>query len=188
VRFRYHGHRFPIALLHHFHAVGGFHWSAFLTAAGAIATAAGVAGGAIVAFFYGRKANALVSGVVHKTPSSGVLVLAARPSIQAVGFRGLKVAGDDDWASASVQVTEVWLTGGRLDDGFQWEAEKIFGTDEVVVSGGETLTTTVLIELGQPPPRAVIGWRVAFFGTARRTLGIGGWAWEDKTFVPAPDR
>ena len=141
----------------------------------------------MVAFVYGRKADASVSGKVHIAPN-GDLVLEARPSIHAVGFRGLRLAGGDEWASASVQATEVWLADGHLDDGFVWDAGEIFGTEEVVVGGGETLTTTVLIELGRPPPRAVIGWRVTFTGTTRRTLGFGAWAWEDRAFVPAPSR
>jgi hypothetical protein len=165
--------------------VHGFHWGAFCAGLGALITAAGVIGGALGALVYGRKADVSVSGLVHAA-GSGELVLEVRPCIHAVGYRGLRVAGGD-WASASLQVTEVWLVDGRLDDGFRWDVEEVFG-DQTVVAGGETLTTTVLVELGPLASREVIGWRVAFLGTARRTLGIGGWAWEDKAFVPVPAR
>jgi hypothetical protein len=169
---------------------------------GAIATILGIGGGAFVAFVYGRKADAHVKGELQFAPN-GDLVMAVRPSIHAVGFRGVAVQGNDDWEDASVQITEVWLVEGKppnespLEDGFQWNAERVFGDkdehgndlqERVIVAGGETLTTTVLIHLGKSPPPGVIGWRVSFVGVARRALWIGRWAWEDRAFVPVPSK
>lgn len=149
---------------------------------------AALVGGAFVAFVYGKKADAHIEGKVHKTPN-GTLVIEARPSLHAVGFRKIKIAGGD-WASASVRVTEVWSVvrpeGVKLEDGFYWDASDVFGTKEkITVAGGETLTTTTLIEIGPPPPEGVIGWRVLFQGVTRRALWIGGWQWDDRVFVRA---
>jgi len=83
----------------------------------------------------------------------------------------------------TVRVTEVWLVNGHLTDGAYWDNEDdVFGPSKV--SGGETLTTSVVFHLGQPV-HGVTGWRVAFVGTARR-FPRGYWAWEDRIFVAVP--
>ena len=132
----------------------------------------------MIAVLYGRKATAGVSATAHLT-EEGVLI-SARPSICAVGIFRLKFADDD---GATVRVIEVFRTDGGLTDGRQWDAKAIFGPS--FVEGGETLTTTVIFDLG-PPPRGLVGWRVSFGVTSARLLRQG-WSWADQVFVIRPE-
>lgn len=150
----------------------GVHWTDVVTA---VATAAGVSGGALVAIFYGRKASASISAEVHVTETG--VVLAARPAVVGAGIFRIRFARQN---GAKVRVTEVFRVGDNLVDGIHWVADAVFG--ESFVEGGETLTTTVVF----PLPGLfleLVGWRVSFGVTCSRMLGKG-WSWGDQVFVP----
>jgi hypothetical protein len=147
-------------------------------AIGAILTAAAVVAGAVFAVMYGRRATVTISAEVHR--SHGRVILAARPSVCAVGLFRLRFHEPE---GAGVVVTEVIATDEPyvLADGRHWNAEFVFGPS--FVEGGETLTTTVTFDLGPLPPN-VAGWRVSLGIDVTRILS--DWSWADQVFVPVP--
>jgi hypothetical protein len=113
--------------------------------------------------------------------AAGTLLMAARPSVRAVGVFRLAFADDE---SCSISVTEVWSTTDGLVDGATWRSPAIFGTS--VVEAGESIWTTVLFDLG-PPADYLVGWRVVLDVALTRRFRPGrDWVWDDRVFVPAP--
>jgi len=56
--------------------------------AGSLVTGAGVVIGGVVTLVYGRKVNAQIEAELH-VEADGSIILSTRPSIHAVGFRGM---------------------------------------------------------------------------------------------------
>ncbi len=169
---------------HHAGAVGvpTDHWLNVVLGLGALATVLGATTGFVLAARYGRKASVHLSAEAVETARSGVLVR-VRPSVSAVGIFRLRFRKN---RGAVVTTTEVWADDeGELHDGRFWDQDAIFGPS--FVEGGETLTTTVVFPLGEPPAR-VVGWRVsiAIAVPRRRLIPHDSWTWADRVFVAVP--
>jgi hypothetical protein len=154
-------------------------WSDAFSAAGATAAVAATVGGAVIAARYGRKATAQVEGTAYE--AAGTAMVVVRPSVRAVGVFRLVLTDDD---GCSVTVTEVWATPDGLSDGRQWRSEAVFGPN--FAEGGETVSTTVVFDVGPPHPQ-IVGWRgVLDVAVARKFRRDRVWTWDDRIFVPAP--
>ena len=154
-------------------------WTDVFSAAGSVAAVLAAVGGALVAVRYGRKATAQVEAAAYE--AAGTLVLAARPSVRAVGVFRLTFREEQ---GCTITVTEVWTTQSGLAEGRQWQTEAVFGPN--FVEAGETIWTTVLFELG-PPAERLIGWRVVLnIAVTRRFQREREWTWDDRIFVPTP--
>jgi hypothetical protein len=154
-------------------------WSEAFSAAGATAAVAATLVGAIVAVRYGRKATAQIEASVYE--AAGTILMAARPSVRAVGVFRLAFTGDD---SSIISVTEVWTTQDGLVDGSTWRSPAVFGSS--FVEAGESIWTTVVFDLG-PPSEYLVGWRVVLDVALTRRFRRGtDWVWDDRVFVPSP--
>jgi hypothetical protein len=152
-------------------------WSDAFSAAGATAAVIATVGGAVVAIRYGRKATAQIEASVYE--AGNTILLAARPSVRAVGVFRLAFADD-----CRTTVTEVWTTREGLVQGRKWGSRAVFGPS--FVEAGETIWTTVVFDLG-PPSEYLVGWRAVFDVTVSRRFGRNGeWVWNDRIFVPSP--
>ena len=155
-------------------------WVEAFDAVGAAAAFLAAVGGATVAVLYGRRANVAITGTAHV--AVGRIVVALRPSVRAVGVLSLHFAGVD---GAQVEVTEVLAGPDGLDRGLTWERSAVFGDD--FVSAGETLTTTMTVDVGVPPVN-LVGWEVSFgIAVARLRPAKNVWTWADQAFVARPE-
>jgi hypothetical protein len=159
----------------------GHDWLAIVTGLGAIATAAGVVTGAVVAVLYGRKASVSVTASPHVTESG--IVVTARPIVKAVGLFRLMF---HEIEGVTVRLTEVYVEDGELKEGRFWTADGAFG--QQYVDAGEELQTTVVFP-PMNPPGSVIGWLVYLKIAAPTRLARfrGAW-WMDQVFVSRPDQ
>ncbi|MGH9077927.1 MAG: hypothetical protein ACRDY0_10830 [Acidimicrobiales bacterium] len=142
------------------------------------ASLAAVVGGLAAAASYGRKANATVAATPQRLPD-GHMILSVRPSVAVSGVLAIRIKNPD---MAVVAVTEVVVTPAGLADGHQWTERAVFANNLVV--SGETLTSTVVFDLGEPGT-TVVGWRIGLAVNARRFWG-GQWSWDDRVYVPLP--
>jgi hypothetical protein len=155
-------------------------WLNIVLGAAAIATVLGFAGGLYLAVRYGRKLSVAISGETHPTPTG--VVIAARPSVRAVGV--FRVHFNEE-RGAVIRATEVYINDdGDLTDGRYWERDDVFGAS--FVEGGEELTTTTLFQLPEPVSR-LVGWRLSIEIRIRnRFIPGSSWSWADQVFVPKP--
>ena len=161
-------------------AIADHHWLTIVTGLASLATAAGVATGAVLAVLYGRKASVSVTACPHMTPSG--IVIAARPIVKAVGLFRVKFHATK---GVTVQLTEVYIEGGELKEGRTWTKTGAF--DQQYVDAGEELPTTVVFP-PVSPPGSVIGWLVYLKIAAPTRLAKfrSAW-WRDQVFVARPD-
>lgn len=163
---------------------GGFPWGTFWSALGAIVALIGLAGGAVFALAYARRASASVTAKLHKTAHG--TFLSTRPAVTALGPFNLHFAERDQ---PTVIVTEVLITpeGGTTDGRPQERLafpKDDHGNDQFVTRG-ETLTSAQLFRV-DPHPEALVGWRVEFkFAAAGRVRR--GLHWADRDFVSLPN-
>jgi hypothetical protein len=147
-----------------------------LVAAGAAAAIAGVIGGAVVAFFFGKRATIGVEA--RLVDSRGTSILVVRPSVTSLGFRKFKFSKQEP--GGRIRVREVLSSRGHRSLGDDlYEVENVFG--EQFANGGETITEESLIFV-DPPGDAAVGWSVLFLATRRRLLRKPK-SWRDRVFV-----
>jgi hypothetical protein len=157
-------------------------WVDASTAAGGIATVAGLLGGVVLALRYGRKASVSISGEAHIF--DGLVIVATRPSVRAVGVLRLSLlrAG----GGTDVIVAEMIKDGESVRKGREWTQTNVF--DQQFVEAGETLATTVIFPVGPVDPE-VVGWRASFDVHVKRWSLKGRrqtWSWPDRVFIPRP--
>jgi len=150
-------------------------WVDYFTATASVVAVLAAGGGALIAVYYGRKADVRVEGAPSHTFGDRLL-LEVRATVRAVGVFRL------DLAECSLTVTESLLTERGLHDGKKWQEETVFGSS--FVEAGEALRTSVVFEVGAPDG-SLVGWRVVL-GVAvnRRFQGKRQWTWGDRIFVP----
>ncbi len=129
---------------------------------------------------YCRKATAIVAGEAHR--AGGDVLIAARPSVRAVGIFRLRFGQD---GGSWLRLTEIERGPDSLVSGRQWDQPiSVFGAGSFV-EAGETLTTTVVFDVGRPD-EAVLGWRLSFGISVGRFRKAQDWAWADRMFIPVP--
>jgi hypothetical protein len=160
-------------------------WLNLVLGLAAVATVAGVVGGAYLAAQYGRRASISIAATIVPLEVGGVVV-AARPVVKAVGLFRVRFHGPH---GALVRVRELRLVDpselptGMKEDRY-WEAVGVFG--DQFAEGGEELTTTVMFRLPSIPHQ-VVGWIVAVgIEAPTRWVPRSSGAWGDKIFVPRP--
>jgi hypothetical protein len=145
--------------------------------------------GAVVAAFYGRKANPAVEAEPTVRPD-GSVVLAVRVSIGAPGVRSIRMAKTPGH-TPTITVTEVLDGEGGLHDGEEYKEQPFAGVgideSDEIVSGGETVAKTTLFTLAAPTPD-LVGWFVTFFVDVpkrwrRWPRQMHWWSWAADTFV-----
>jgi hypothetical protein len=157
------------------------HLLGFFTDAGALATVLALAGGVVVAVLYSRRANASISGDIHRTTHGAVL--AARPSVNAFGPFTLR------FKEAKIQVFSVYPTddGGTRTDTEHPMTRDAFPPDDKgksqFVNPGETLTSTALFRVDDGDGAGVLGWLVTL-NVSSKGLVRHGMHWADRIFVP----
>ena len=119
-------------------------WAELFEAIGASAAVLAALGGLVAALRYGRRANVEVQAHAYQLGTG--IIIAVRPSVRAVGIFSLDMKGP---GGAEVRVTEVLRKEEGLEDGESWPSMPIFKEEELVVSG-ETITTSVVIDVGPP--------------------------------------
>lgn len=158
-------------------------WLDVPTTMAAIAATAAVVVGGWFAIRYSRRANVTISAEVHPTPEG--LLIAARPSITAVGPLKLKFSKKQE---PQIAVTSILGTEAGTKNGEALRARPAFPKDDAgkgqFVGAGETLTSSVLFKVGTAQ-ESLVGWRVDFGVTAGGHLR-GGLSWSDRVFVPVP--
>lgn len=150
-----------------------------------IAAIVGVVGGAVITYFFSRRANASVTAEAHRV-SGGAVVLEVRPSVTALGPFGLKFKKSDP---PTITVIEILRCTGDTANGRFLPSREAFpsdvGGEEQFVNAGETLTSTALFP-AEPPNANLIGWCVVL-SVASRGIVRHGLHWGDRVFVPVPD-
>lgn len=163
---------------------GSDHLYNFLTAAGALAAVVALAGGAVVAVLYSRKATATVTATLH--PTENGTVLAVRPGVQAQGPFKLKFADGDDGAVVTVTPVYTKEGGGTRTDHDGARCRTAFPLDvegkTQFVSPGETVTSSRLFRV-DPVPEHLLGWFVSL-NIASKGVIRHGLNWADEIFVP----
>jgi len=150
-----------------------------LVVASVVVVAATMVGAGFTAW-YGRKATAMVAGEAHL--AGGDVLIAARPSVCAVGIFRLRFGED---GGSWLRLTEIVRGPDSLVSGRQWDQLiSVFGAGSFV-EAGETLTTTVVFDVGRPD-EAVLGWRLSFGISVGRFRKAQDWAWADRVFIPVP--
>jgi len=152
---------------------------------GSVVSGAVLVGGAVVAGFYGQKANPSLatSTYVH---TDGRMVLVVKPSITSAGVRPIKIAEANDKVHAPlVVVTEVLAsTADHPSEGLEYQ--RTVGGIAGRINGGETVTATELFYL-EPPDAALMGWLVQFYVSVRRfPTSWRWWDWNVSSFQPVP--
>lgn len=131
--------------------------------------------------FYSRRANVSISAEIHKTPRG--LLLAARPSVEQIGPFRLKFRKEK---GAELAVTEILIfESGKAETGREIPA-KAFPGNELFVSQGETLNSSVLFPLSAPQSSELAGWSVSLNVAGGGSLRHGV-RWADRVFVAAPE-
>lgn len=129
-------------------------WLNIVLEASAIATVAGVAGGALFTARYGRRASVALSATVQPTPTGFVIV--ARLSVKAVGVFRVRFRKGEE--GSRIEVTEMYTdTDGEPQPAITYPRSNFFG--DSFVDGGEELTTTTMVPVPSPSP-SIIGWAV----------------------------
>ena len=157
------------------------HWLDIVTGIGAILGGSAGAGGAVLAFLFGRRASVSISADVHTTPRG--FVVSTRPKVRAVGI--FRVGFGDD-RGVVVRLTEVGVDpdGDLQETDNAWEHTGAFG--QQYVDPGEELTTTVTFAPMNPEP-SVIGWMVYLRISAPTRLARVRTAWwVTQVFVTRP--
>jgi hypothetical protein len=161
-------------------------WTVLEAVATTVAAALAVVA-ALVAAFYGRKANVGATGAAHLQPD-GHVVLAVEVSISAPGVRPVRISAKGDHVP-TITVTEVLSDGPEGDPlrhGAAWEDADGF-EDEELVGAGETVSRVVLFHQPVPTPE-LVGWSVTFLvdGPKFPTWARGWWTWTADAFVEVP--
>jgi len=173
--------QFPGFAQHGHHiASTGFAWSTFWQAVAAVAALTALVGGAVVAYFFGRKATTDLEAKLYETP--GGLIVAVRPSVTAVGFRAFRFHTQ----TSSVTVVPQRMVAGKAVDTPEMLQTLPSAFGPRMAMGGETISTSVIFPV-HPPGEDVIGWKVDFHVVRKHRFGRGK-SWDDRVFVPAsPD-
>src|ERR1700728_2570524 len=83
----------------------GDRWLSVMTGFGATTAGVGVLAGALLAWRYGRRASLSIKAKAHPVPG-GSFLIAARPSVRAVGVFGVRFRATN---GSTVRVAEVWV-------------------------------------------------------------------------------
>lgn len=164
--------------------LAGAIWPNLPTAA-EVATLVGVGGGAVVAYFFARRANVAITAAPHRL-TNGEVVIACRPSVTALGAARL-LFSDKEGAVVTLVETRATPEGGTAD-GHTSEPRQAFPPDETgtpqYVNPGETLRSAVLFRCPAPAP-TLVGWRVEL-SVASKGWVRPGLHWGDAVFVAVP--